>query len=249
MRIRCRGGLCATVLAAGLSAALPVALAQPSPGASTLPVQPSAAFEWTPAPSAAELAAETAAASRALVRLFIDACVVTGGSYQAAVDSAIGQGLVPQDAEASGARALLDDRPGAVFAPVAPDGSAPPGGGVLLAVAERGHCLVWADRAHGPGVRLALQAALGERVGRGDRLEVELDRKLERGPTWRQQTQWRLRPAGSTLPLQVGLVNTLTDTPAPQVLRLQPFAPNPAAGPALPGVPPPGFAPDGQPLR
>ena len=196
----------------------------------------------TPAASAAAAVAVSPLASalpggapifgaRELVRIFIEACVTTGGTYQAAVDGAIGQGLIPQDAQSPGSLALLDDRPGMVFSPAGHEGQ------VLLAVTERGPCLVWADRAHGPGVRLALQAALGERVSRGDRLEVEADRKLERSQTWRQQTQWLLRPAGAPTPLQIGLVNTVTDGLAAQVMRLQPMAATAR------------FAPDGMPLR
>lgn len=221
------GGVSAqTVLpAAGSVTTVPVPASSASASATV-----TATASAVPGGEAAGLPAPVNAA-RALVRLFFEACVANGGSYQGAVDVAIAQGLTPQDLEAAGARALLGDLPGAVFRLDASDSA------VLLAVAERGPCLLWADRAHGPGVRLAVQAALGERAARGDRLEVEADRKIEHTQAWRQQTLWRLRPAGAAAALQIGLVSTLTDAPAPQVLRAQ-------IAPASPA-----FAPDGLPLR
>ncbi len=225
------GGVSAqTVLpAAGIVTPVPAPASSASASA-TATATATATASAVPGGEAAGLPAPVNAA-RALVRLFFEACVANGGSYQGAVDVAIAQGLTPQDLEAAGARALLGDLPGAVFRLDASDSA------VLLAVAERGPCLLWADRAHGPGVRLAVQAALGERAARGDRLEVEADRKIEHTQAWRQQTLWRLRPAGAAAALQIGLVSTLTDAPAPQVLRAQ-------IAPASPA-----FAPDGLPLR
>lgn len=206
--------------------------AAPGMPATSFPVAASAsASAAASAPAAAPASGREDVEARSLVQIFIDACVATGGSVQQAVDWAVSQGYELRDAEATGSRALLDDGPGSIFSPPGLDGR------LMLAIATRGHCLVWADRSHGPGVRLWLQTALGERASRGDRLEVELDRKIERGQVWRQQTQWRLRPSGSAAPLQIGLVNTLTNQPAPQVMRLQPLAATPA------------FAPDGMPRR
>lgn len=208
--------------------AAPLQAQTPAPAA--ISAVPAAALPAS-APASAAAAGGEGFNARSLVQIFVDACMATGGSLQPAVDWAVTQGFQPLDAEATGSRALLDDRPGSIFSPPGLEGR------VMLAIASGGHCLVWADRAHGPGVRLSLQAALGERASRGDRLEVEVDRKVERPQGWRQQTQWRLRPAGQAAGLQVGLLNTLTDLPAPQVMRLQAVAATPA------------FAPDGLPQR
>lgn len=186
------------------------------------------------APAASSPAADPAAdgwTARSLVRMFLDACLAGEARQQPAVDWAISHGFVPLDAAAPGARTLLDDRAGAVFSPVGHEGR------VMLAVVDGTQCIVWSDRAGGPSMRLALLQALGERRGRGETVEVAADRRIERAGAWRQQSVWRWRRPGGSGEWSVGLVHTLTDTPAAQVLRLAPHVPAsalvPAQGPAV----------------
>jgi hypothetical protein len=212
------------------------------PPASPTPLQP-----WTGAGAAdiARAAAEAASqaalsrpvpsepvpmAARTQVDLFLDGCLAFEGELQPVVDWALNAGLMPQDANAPGSLVLLDGKAGSVFSPAGAEGR------ILLAVAEGRHCVLWIDRAPGPSIRLALLRGLGERKARGEKLDAEFDRKVERAGAWRQQTQWRWRRVGGSSDYGIGLVSTLTDSPASQVLRLAPLAP------AV------GFAPDGVPI-
>jgi hypothetical protein len=167
---------------------------------------------------------------QAVVGLFEQGCLAHEGELQRVVDWAISAGLEPLDPKVPDLQALLEGRDGAVLAVPGTEAR------VMIAAASDRHCIVWAEQANGPGVRLALLQALGERETRGARVAVELDRQVERAGAWRQQTQWRYRRAGGSDHL-IGAVTTLAERPAAQVLRFAPPAP------AL------GTAPDGTPIR
>jgi hypothetical protein len=170
-------------------------------------------------------------APKAVVRLFNAGCLAHEGEVQRVVDWAITAGLEPIDAASPNVQALLDGRDGAILAVPGTQGR------VLIAAASGRHCVVWTEQSSGPALRLALLQVLGERAAKGDRVEVEFDRKVERGGAWRQQTQWRFRRVGGSVDHQIGAVTTLADRPAAQALRL------------APQTPPLGIAPDGTPLR
>lgn len=211
-------------------AALPLAaIGQPvSPAPTPVPALPAVggadvARMVVPAASAAAGVVEPDDwTARGLVQMFTEACLAGEAQVQLVDDWAINRGFVPLDASDPGARALLDDRPGSVLSPAGLEGR------VMLAVVDRAHCIVWSDRAGGPSLRLALLQALGERRARGETAELTLDRRIERAGAWRQQTQWRWRRPGASGEWGIGLVHTLTDTPAAQVLRLALVVPLPA---------------------
>ncbi len=232
------------------AAGLGWAQTSPIPRPSDPPPNPSPNAPWTPsgaadiARAAAQAASQAAGAggtstpreavplaTQTIVALFVDGCITHEAALQPVVDWALNAGLVPQDSQSSGARVLLDGHAGSVFSPPGAEGR------VMLAVAEGQHCVLWVDRAAGPSIRLALLQKLGERKARGDRVEPEFDRRIERSGAWRQQTQWRYRRVGGSSDFGIGLVSTLTDGPASQVLRWAPLAPVV------------GFAPDGVPAR
>jgi hypothetical protein len=170
-------------------------------------------------------------APQAVVKLFNEGCIAFEGELQPTVDWALSTGLEPLDSTDPNLQALLDGRAGAIFA--APGTQSR----LMLAVAAGRHCVVWTEQASGPGVRLALLQVLGDRSARGDRVEMELDRKVTRAGAWRQQSQWRYRRVGGSVTYQLGAVTTLSDAPAAQVLRWA--APAPTVG----------AAPDGTPIR
>jgi hypothetical protein len=227
------------VSAGAAGAQAPAAPAEPRP----LPPWPSAgaadltrgAAQTAPVPSSGEMpgfgGSNPLLAPQAVVKLFNEGCIATEGDLQRTVDWAISAGLEPLDAATPNVQALLDGRAGSIFA--APGTQSR----LMLAVGAGRHCVVWTEEASGPGVRRALLQVLGDRVARGDKVEDELDRKIERAGAWRQQSQWRYRRVGGSATYQLGAVTTLSDTPAAQVLRWA------APAPAL------GVAPDGTPIR
>lgn len=207
--------------AAGPTPAAPLAAATP-PGASTDPPSTSGSASGVGAGAAA------APLTHAAVRVFIEGCVRHEGALTAVVDWALTQGFEPLDASDEGARTLLDGGYGAVLAARAP---AEP---VLLAVSADGRCTVWAERAPGPLVHQALLLATSQLAERG-RLQLVVDRTVERAGAWRRHVQWRYRRAGGAQDWSLGAVTTLGEAPSAQALQL---ARLPAA---------PGFDPDGQP--
>ena len=162
-------------------------------------------------------------AAQAVVRAFIDACVLGEGELTAAVDWAVNHGFSPADSGAIDVRSLLGGQPGNVFA--MPDTAAP----VLLAVTTDRRCMVWAERMSGPAVRRAFQQAAAQLTTRGARLQPMLDRTIERAGAWRQHLQLRYRRVGGSQDFGIGVVTTLAAPGAPQALH---FAPAPSTPPA-----------------
>lgn len=247
-RLACRGTrhartwACAVLLAAGPLAALaqePVpATTAPAPVSSgAITARPVLPLSLDPSPGApGDGQAGTvpvpvivpSGATSAAVRVFMDGCVQHEGALTAVVDWALSQGFEPLDAADEGARVLLDGGYGAVLA--ARTGAEP----VLLAVSADGRCTVWAERSPGPLVHQAMLIATSDLSQRG-RLQLLVDRTVERAGAWRRHVQWRYRRAGGSEDWSLGAVTTLGEAPTSQVLQL-------ARLPAQSG-----YAPDGQP--
>lgn len=160
----------------------------------------------------------------AIVRIFIEACVLTEGEMTPAVDRGISLGMNPRDATLAEVRPLLDGQPGTVLA--VSDVATP----VLLAVTPERRCTVWAEQASGPALRNAFQRALASLAQRGFRTQPMFDRTVDRAGAWRQQLQLSVRRGGATQDFGLGAVTTLGSEPASQALQ---FGPLPAA---LPGA-------------
>jgi hypothetical protein len=181
----------------------------------------------------AEPAPETAplrslwADPRAVARLFREACIQTEGQSAAAVDWALAQGFSPVDPMRGSTDELLAGEPGTVLAAPGSDSR------VLLVAAQGARCTVWAEQLSGPGLRLAVVEVTGELTGKGARVQLQVERSIERAGAWRTQMQWRYRRVGGSQDFGIGSVTTLTATPGTQALN---FAPMPAAT---------GIAPDG----
>ena len=167
----------------------------------------------------------------AVARAFQQACVLTGAEEPASVDWALSQGFEPADALRGNVDELLAGKPGSVLA--APGTQSR----VLLAVAPGRHCTVWAERVSGPALRLAVMESLQSLTASAGRLELQVDRSIERAGAWRNQMQWRFRATGGTGYLGLGAITTLSDAPATQALHAAPMAATPA------------YAPDGMPMR
>jgi hypothetical protein len=171
------------------------------------------------------------ATPQAVARTFAQACVLTGGEEAAAVDWALSQGFEPAEASRGKVDGLLAGQPGSVLAA--------PGtrGRVLLAAASGRQCAVWVDQMEGPALRNAVIEALSALTSKGARLQLHVDRNIERAGAWRNQMQWRYRAVGASGDLGLGAVTTLSDKPATQALNAAPLPASPA------------FAPDGMPTR
>jgi hypothetical protein len=165
----------------------------------------------------------------AVARIFEQACILTEGVTGAAIDWALSQGFEPVDPMRP-SEGLLDGKAGTVLVAPASEGR------VMLAAAES-QCSVWAERTPGPPVRLAMAALAGRLQGKGAKLQVVVNRNVERSGAWRNQAQWRYRSVGGSQDFGIGSVTTLTDSPGTQVLHLAP----------MPHTP--NYAPDGTPLR
>lgn len=162
------------------------------------------------------------ATPEAIVRIFIDSCVLGEGEMTPAIDRGISRGMNPRDPTLAEVRPLLDGQPGTVLA--LPDVAAP----VLLAVTGERRCTVWADQANGPAVRSAFQRALGALGARGFRVKPLFDRSVDRAGAWRQQLQLSVQRVGGR-EYGLGAVTTLGALPASQALQ---FGPLPEALPA-----------------
>lgn len=164
-----------------------------------------------------------------VVRIFEQACVSTEGRSTAAIDWALGQGFEPVDPMRA-SDTLPDGQAGTVLVAPASDGH------VLLAASEN-QCSVWAEGAPGPSLRLAMAQLVSRLEGRGAKVQVVVNRSVERAGAWRNQAQWRYRAVGASEDLGLGSVTTLNDGPGTQVLHLAPMPRTPS------------YAPDGTPLR
>ncbi|WP_457334622.1 NMCC_0638 family (lipo)protein [Rhizobacter sp. P5_C2] len=179
-----------------------------------------------PAPGSLPLASLWAD-PRAVARLFREACIQTEGQAAAAVDWALAQGFSPVDPMRGSTDELLAGEPGTVLAAPGSDSR------VLLVAAQGARCMVWAERLAGPGLRLALVEMTGELAGKGARVQLQVERSIERSGAWRTQMQWRYRRVGGSQDFGIGSVTTLSAAPGTQALH---FSPLPAAT---------GIAPDG----
>jgi hypothetical protein len=159
--------------------------------------------------------------------VFQQACVRTEAQNDAAVDWALTQGFEPLDALSGSAHDLLEGQPGAVLAAPASEGR------VMLVVTQDRRCTVWAQRVSGPALRLAVAEALGRVTAGGARVQLQLERNIERSGAWRNQMQWRYRAVGGSLEFGLGAVTTLTAAPATQALNMAPWQ---AAPPAPDGM-------------
>ena len=159
--------------------------------------------------------------------VFEQACIRTEAQSDAAVDWALTQGFEPLDAYAGSAHELLEGQPGAVLAAPGSEGR------VMLVATQDRKCTVWAQRMNGPALRLAVAEALGRASAGGARVQLQLERNIERSGAWRNQMQWRYRVVGGSVEFGLGAVTTLTATPATQALNMAPWQ---AAGPAPDGM-------------
>lgn len=156
--------------------------------------------------------------AQAIVRVFIEACVLTEGDQMAAVDWAVSQGFNPLDVMAPSVEPLLAGKPGTVLAmPNQPQ--------VWLVAAMGGPCAVWAEHSAGPPLHLAFQQAISQLAAKGARAQVSMERTVERAGAWRRQVQWRYRRVGGSQDFGLGAVTTLSDQPASQVLHLERLPP------------------------
>ncbi len=153
-----------------------------------------------------------------LVQLFLEACVAHGGRTDAVIDWALGRGFEPLDPSRIGAEGLLGGSAGTVLAK---PGSA---GAVLLAADQDQRCLVWAEQAHGPKLRSAFQRMVAGLGVPGARLRNVIDRNVNRGGTWRNQSQWRYRRSGGEVDFGLGSATTLLNAPGAQLLHFVPLA-------------------------
>lgn len=174
-------------------------------------------------------------AAAIVVRAFVEGCVAAEGDSSKVVDWALNAGYEPIDSQAGPGATLLSGQSGTVLAMRSDAGQ------LLVAVDLDRRCTVWAEPADGPAVRAELQRAMGQLASRGGaRIQLALERTVDRAGTWRQQLQWRYRREGGTQDYAVGAVTTLTPQPTAQVLQFGPMPPAraEAAASAAAGPPP-----------
>lgn len=157
------------------------------------------------------------ASPAAVVRTFIEGCVLTEGDATRAVDWALTQGFVQLDSY-SDPQQLLGGQPGTVLAMNGTHNK------VILAITYEKRCTVWAEHAVGPAVRAAFRQSMAGVVGKTGAVQTTLERNVERAGAWRQQLQMRYRRAGGSQDFGVGAVTTLSGSPSTQVLNLAPLA-------------------------
>jgi hypothetical protein len=104
----------------------------------------------------------------------------------------------------------------------------------MLVVRQDRHCTVWGQRISGPAQRLAMAEMLGRLGTGGGRVQLQLERNIERSGAWRNQMQWRYRAVGGSLEFGLGAVTTLGASPATQALNMAPFQPTSPAPDGLP---------------
>lgn len=162
-----------------------------------------------------------------VAHLFQQACIRTEAQTEGAVDWALTQGFEPLDVLMGSTHEMLEGQPGAVLAAPGSEGR------VMLVVTTDRRCTVWAQRANGPALRIAVGESLGRLSAAGARLQLDLERNIERSGVWRRQQQWRYRATGGSREFGIGAVTTLTATPATQALNIAPLlpvAPDPITG-------------------
>ncbi len=154
-----------------------------------------------------------------IAQVFQQACVRTEAQSERAVDWALTQGFEPLDVLMGSTHELLEGQPGAVLAAPGSEGR------VVLVVSLDRRCTVWAQRANGPALRIAVTEAIGLLGAAGARVLLELDRPIERFGVWRSQMQWSYRAVGGSVGFGIAAVTTLTATPATQALNFAPLPP------------------------
>jgi hypothetical protein len=175
----------------------------------------------------------------AVVQVYLDGCVLHEGRSAAVIDWALAQGFEPLDPLRTGAEDLLGGAAGAVLAA--------PGSGerVLLAAGDDRRCVVWAENTHGPGLRSAFQKMVSALGFKGARVQGVIDRNLNSGGAWRNQSQWRYRRVGGSEDFSLGSATTLGGAASAQLLHFAPMASAapPAVAPAVVAPRQPGGAP------
>jgi hypothetical protein len=161
----------------------------------------------------------------AIVRAFVEGCVVNEGDPVTTTDWALNAGFLPIDPLSDEPQQLLNGQPGTVLSM---PGSA---GQVLMAVAADRRCTVWTERALGPGVRNALRQSMADLAAKGAQVQSLVDRSIERAGAWRQYEQMRYRRVGGSQDFAVASVTTLTSRPGAQALNFGPYAAAPARDP------------------
>jgi hypothetical protein len=160
-----------------------------------------------------------------VVQIFHDACVVHEGQPTAVIDWALNQGFEPLNPLQADASELLGGVDGTALA--AP-GSA---GLVVLAAAQDGRCVLWAEKMNGPRLRTAFHAMVDSLAAQGARLQAVIARNLESGRAWRHQSQWRYRQVGAERDFGLGSATTLAEAPGAQLLHFGPIEPSAARDP------------------
>ncbi len=168
---------------------------------------------------------------QSVVQVFLEGCVLHEGQSGAVTDWALAQGFESLDPLRTGAEDLLGGAAGTVLAV---PGSA---GRVLLAAGEDRRCLVWAEQTSGPKLRSAFQKLVSSLGFKGARVQSVIDRNLNNGGAWRNQSLWRYRRVGGDQDFGLGSATTLAHAPGAQLLHFAPMA----------GVAP--RQPDGMPSR
>jgi len=191
-------------------------------GAGTLAAQNPFVDATKPDPAAQKPEPPNAAA---IVRAFVEGCVVNEGDPVTATDWALNEGFLPIDPLSDEPQQLLNGQPGTVLSM---PGSA---GQVLMAVAADRRCTVWTERALGPGVRNALRQSMADLAAKGAQVQPLVDRSIERAGAWRQYEQMRYRRVGGSQDFAVASVTTLTSRPGAQALNFGPYAAAPARDP------------------
>jgi hypothetical protein len=160
----------------------------------------------------------------AIVRAFVEGCVVNEGDPVSTTDWALSAGFLPID-PLTDQQQLLNGQPGTVLSMPGSSGQ------VLIAVAANRRCTVWTERALGPGVRNALRQSMADLASRGAQVQPLVDRSIERAGAWRQFEQIRYRRVGGSQDFAVASVTTLTSRPGAQALNFGPYASGPARDP------------------
>ena len=165
--------------------------------------------------------------AQGVASVFQQACLRTEAQNELAVDWALTQGFEPLDAQSGSAQDMLEGQSGTIVQAPGSEGR------VILVVTQDRRCTVWAQRMNGPALKGAVAELMGRAGASGARMQLQLERNIERSGAWRNQMQWRYRAAGGSVEFGVGAVTTLTPAPATQALNMAPFS---AAGPAPDGM-------------
>lgn len=177
-------------------------------------IEPASPFDVAPTPPARPSAPPSV---EAVVRVFLDGCVLNEGQSAAVIDWALAQGFEPLDPLRTGAEDLLGGAAGAVLA--VPGSAAQ----VLLAAGEDRRCIVWAENTNGPGLRGEFRKMVSGLGFKGARVQSVIDRNLNSGGAWRNQSQWRYRRVGGGEDFGLGSATTLGAAPSAQLLHFAPM--------------------------